>query len=267
MTPRRRAALSRRTFLADLGRGSFAIAVVGVAACAPASTVTPEPATSTGASTPTSPGATVSDTPEPATATGTATTRWERVDLGFVSAYILVQDGEAAIVDTGVAGSEGAIGESLKAVGLDWPAVGNVILTHHHGDHAGSAEAILGLAANAAIHAGTLDIPSIRLSRDVQPLEDGDTVMGLQIVATPGHTAGHISVLDPVDGVLVAGDALNTSSGALSGSPPAFTSDAIAATASVVKLGTLTFETLLPGHGEPIPTGASGQIAAFAATL
>jgi len=32
-----------------------------------------------------------------------------------------------------------------------------------------------------------------------------------------------------------------------------------------VKLGTLTFETLLVGHGEPILKGASAQVAALAA--
>jgi amino acid transporter len=38
-----------------------------------------------------------------------------------------------------------------------------------------------------------------------------------------------------------------------------------AAKASVVKMGGLTFETLLVGHGEPILQGASGQVAALAA--
>jgi glyoxylase-like metal-dependent hydrolase (beta-lactamase superfamily II) len=72
-------------------------------------------------------------------------------------------------------------------------------------------------------------------------------------------------VLDEAGGILVAGDALGTSTGALAGSNPSFTEDAAAAKASVVKLGTLTFETLLVGHGEPILKGASAQVAALAA--
>ena len=36
-----------------------------------------------------------------------------------------------------------------------------------------------------------------------------------------------------------------------------------AAEASVVKLGKLAFETLLVGHGDPILTGASGQVRAL----
>ena len=90
-------------------------------------------------------------------------------------------------------------------------------------------------------------------------------MFGLSIVATPGHTAGHVSVFDGVGGLLVAGDALATVGGPLAGSNPQFTEDAPAAAASVVKLGKLQFETLLVGHGEPILTGASAQVAALAA--
>jgi len=35
------------------------------------------------------------------------------------------------------------------------------------------------------------------------------------------------------------------------------------AKASVAKLGRLTFETLLVGHGDPISSGASAQVAAL----
>jgi glyoxylase-like metal-dependent hydrolase (beta-lactamase superfamily II) len=99
----------------------------------------------------------------------------------------------------------------------------------------------------------------------VQVAGDHDLVDGIRVVATPGHTMGHIAVLDDVGGILVAGDALGTSGGTLTGSNPSFTEDADAAKASVVKLGNLTFETLLVGHGEPILEGASAQVAALAA--
>ena len=38
---------------------------------------------------------------------------WQRVDLGFVSAYVLVRGGQALVVDTGVGGSAGAIEDLL----------------------------------------------------------------------------------------------------------------------------------------------------------
>jgi glyoxylase-like metal-dependent hydrolase (beta-lactamase superfamily II) len=71
-------------------------------------------------------------------------------------------------------------------------------------------------------------------------------------------------VLDEAGGVLLAGDALRTQNGAVVGSSPPNTADMAMADASVVKLGTLTFETLLVGHGEPILTGAAAEVAKLA---
>jgi glyoxylase-like metal-dependent hydrolase (beta-lactamase superfamily II) len=191
---------------------------------------------------------------------------WERVNLGFVSAYILVRAGEAAIVDTGVEGSADAIGESLTGVGLDWPSVGHLILTHHHGDHVGSAAEILTRAPDAAGYAGAEDISAITVPRSLAAVGDGDDVFGLEIITTPGHTPGSISVLDPVGGILVAGDALRTDGGrpALPGAQ--FSDDMDQARQSIVKLGGMTFETLLVGHGEPIESGASAAVAELGAT-
>jgi glyoxylase-like metal-dependent hydrolase (beta-lactamase superfamily II) len=96
-------------------------------------------------------------------------------------------------------------------------------------------------------------------------VKDGDTVFGLRIVSTPGHTIGHVSVLDEAGGILVAGDALSTRGGEVGDSNPQFTDDMDQALASIRKLGSLTFETLLVGHGDPILEGASTRVAAFAA--
>lgn len=259
--------VDRRTFLVTLGRGTVAVALVGLAGCAsdgsgsPTSgTVSPaasDPPTTTDPIAPTDAVAATSD-PDGA---GVA---WERVDLGFVSAYVLARSGEAAVVDTGGPGSAAAIEASLGALGLGWGAVGHLVLTHRHGDHVGSATEVLDRASDAVVYAGAADIDAIGLARPVTAVADGDRVFDLRIVSTPGHTAGHIAVLDEVGGILVAGDALNTSGGELAGSDPRFTDDADAAAASVAKLGALRFETLLVGHGEPITDGASALVAALA---
>jgi glyoxylase-like metal-dependent hydrolase (beta-lactamase superfamily II) len=191
---------------------------------------------------------------------------WTRVNLGFVSAYVLVRNGEAAVVDTGVAGSADAIEASLNGIGLGWDAVGHVIITHRHPDHAGSAADVLDRTPDATGYAGAADIPAISVPRPLTAVADGDKIFDLTIVATPGHTAGHVCVLDPVARLLVAGDALNNKSG-LAGSSPQNTDDPVAAKASVVKLAGLSFDTVLFGHGEPIEGGASGQVAKLAATL
>ncbi len=261
--------LTRRAFLTDLGRGAVALTIVGIAGCAPSasgssaagSSSTPR---STGGASSTSAGSPEASSAPPSEPAGSAAAvTWERANLGFVSAYVLVRGGEAAIVDTGVAGSEDAIGEALTRIGLDWPAVGHVILTHMHPDHAGSAAAVLDKAPDAKGYAGAPDLPAIVVPRTLIAVADGDKVFDLRIVATPGHTAGHVAVFDEVGGLMVAGDALGTASGTLEGSSPTFTADPVAAKASVAKLGALTFETLLVGHGEPILTGASAQVAAL----
>ena len=261
--------LSRRTFLRDLGRGAVALTVVGIAGCAPAvsGSLTPASAATPGSTGDASSasGTTPATSASPAEPSGsTEGVSWERVNLGFVSAYILVRGGEAAVVDTGVVGSEDDIEAALERIGLDWTAVGHVVVTHMHPDHAGSAAAVLDLAPDAVGYAGAEDIAAIAVPRPLVAVADGDRVFDLRIVATPGHTAGHISVLEEVGGILVAGDALGTTGGTLQGSNPDFTADPAAAKASVAKLGALSFETLLVGHGEPILTDASAQVAALA---
>ena len=246
--------LSRRAFLVDMGRGVFAIAVVGLAGC------------------------TLGGTPrrDPSTVPGEAT--WHRVSLhdAFVSAYVLVRSGEAAVVDVGgpdpARSSADDILAALEAVGLGWRNVGNVILTHFHLDHAGSAGDVLRAASDAQGYAGADDIPHIgvgdipphsELPRPLVPVVDGDRVFDLRIVATPGHTPGHIAVLDEALGVLVAGDALTTHDGRPTSYPIGSTADKEEAQRSVAKLAALDFETLFVGHGEPIHSRAAALVREF----
>ena len=74
-----------------------------------------------------------------------------------------------------------------------------------------------------------------------------------------------MSVFDEAAGVLVAGDALATSGGKPAPPNPGFSADMDVAMASIAKLGSLDFETLLVGHGEPIESGAAGLVKALAA--
>jgi len=272
-----RRTLSRRIFLADLGKGGLAAAVgVGLIACggdddeSPAATAAASEPTAGG-----SPVATVtaatgagiggSEATAAAPANGgsgsaLAAVEWGRANLGFVSAYVLARGGEATIVDTGVEGSEAQIEAALAALGLGWDAVGHVVVTHLHGDHAGSLPAVLDSAPSATGYAGAADISGIRSPRELVAVGDGDQVFGLEIIETPGHTAGHVSVLDPVGGVFVAGDAINGVDGGVVGPNPQFSPDMGAANESVVKIAALEFETILFGHGEPVLSQGAAQV-------
>lgn len=254
--------IGRRAFLDRLGRTALGVVVFStVAACSGASDVAPTDG-------PTDrPSADGSPTAAASAATTVSAVDWRRVDLGFVSAYIMVRDGEAAIIDTGVAGSAGDIEEALTDLEMVWADVGHVIVTHRHPDHVGSVAAVLERATDAAAYAGPGDAEAIDAPPPVHVVNDGDSVFGLRIVATPGHTAGHISVLDEVGGLLVAGDALSGDDGTVSGPDPQFTDDMALAHESVRRLAALTFGTVVFGHGEPVSQNADAAVADLAAGL
>jgi glyoxylase-like metal-dependent hydrolase (beta-lactamase superfamily II) len=262
MSTGRERLVGRRGFLVQAGRGALGVAVLGLAACngssdsaAPAAT----PATSSGSA------------PSAATGSGDPTAAagelsWSRVDLGFVAAYVLVRGREAAVVDTGVAGSADAIGVVLRQVGPGWAGVRHVVLTHKHPDHAGSIGDVLARAPRATGYLGADDISAVTAPRKLHALADGDEVFGMHIVGSPGHTLGHMAVYDAETGVLLAGDALTNTEG-LAGSNPAFTEDEDAAKASVAKLARLRPGTILVGHGDPIRRDAADALTRLADSL
>lgn len=186
---------------------------------------------------------------------------------GFTTSYIIIRGKEAAIVDTGVGGSGPRIGEVVKEAGLGWDAVQHLILTHHHADHAGSVGAVLNAAEKAKVWAGAQDIASIPSPRTIAPAEDGAEIFGLRVIATPGHTLGHISVYDQTTSTLITGDALSNVGGTLTGSPRQFTADTTKATESVRKIAGLSFERAFFMHGDPIDKGASAVIGKLALAL
>ena len=242
--------------LVQTGRGAVGIAVLGVAAPCGGSSPTAENVEPLDHDT--------QQTQSGATSSAGGSMSWERVDLDFVSAYVLVRGNEAAVVDTGVGGSADAIGEVLDRAGPGWAGVRHVVLTHKHPDHAGSVSDVLDQATSATGYIGRADLTEV--DAQLSALGDGDEVFGLQIVGTPGHTAGHISVFDEDTGVLVAGDAL-TNDGELAGSSPEFTENEALAAASVLKMARLRPKTILVGHGEPIVDVGAAALERLASSL
>ncbi len=255
--------VGRRWVLRQTGRGVVGFAVLGVAGAGLAGCAGSDDAAAPGASPGTPPAS--PDAPSNSGGSG-AGLAWSRVDLGFVAAYVLVRSGRAAVVDTGVAGSAEAIGAVLDDAGPGWSGVRHVVLTHKHPDHAGSVGDVLTAATRATGYVGQADLAAVDSPRPLTALADGDDVFGLQVVATPGHTAGHVSLFDAGTGVLVAGDAL-THQGALAGSNPEFTEDAQAAATSVATLAALRPRTILVGHGPPVVQDAAQALTDLAASL
>lgn len=190
-----------------------------------------------------------------------------RVNMGFVNAYVLIRGKEAAVVDTGTPNNASKIAEVVRTANLSWDAVRHVILTHYHPDHIGSVGEVLAATPKATAYAGAADIPQIQSLRPLKAVGDNDEVFGLRVIATPGHTPGHICVFDPAGSLLIPGDAMNNIGNKLAGPNPQYTADMAQAHQSLKKLAKLAFERAFFGHGEPIDKGASQAIAKLAGTL
>jgi glyoxylase-like metal-dependent hydrolase (beta-lactamase superfamily II) len=116
------------------------------------------------------------------------------------STCTLVRDGDlVAVIDPGLAPSQDAILDPLRALGLKREEVTAVVLSHHHPDHTVNAA----LFPNAAIHDHWAVYRGDHWeSRDCEGTELSPAV---RLIRTPGHTADDLStVIGTSDGVAVA---------------------------------------------------------------
>lgn len=267
-----RSVRSRRRFLVEFGGGVASVALI--TACSSSDEATDAPIGTTGSGGDDAPATTepsVDDGTESGAEPPSAGVVWQQVSFGFVSAYLLQRGSEVAIVDTGT-GTIEEFDAGLGSLGAAWSDVSEVILTHSHGDHIGGLGGVIENAPSARAYAGSADLEAIAAggfdADQLIGLEDGDEVFGLEVIATPGHTPGHVSVFDPASGLLVAGDAINTSAGAITGPNPDFTADMATANASVAKmLEGRQITTALVGHGAPVEETAGDSLAVLVASM
>jgi glyoxylase-like metal-dependent hydrolase (beta-lactamase superfamily II) len=196
-----------------------------------------------------------------------------------------------AAVDTGVPGSGPAILAALAQLGAAPEQLRQIVLTHAHGDHMGSA-ADLADATGAAVLAGADDAPVIRGDRPdtfrpltgsehallasfpppppgAEPpplrrvrvdteLRGGDTLDGwpepVEVLHVPGHTPGSIALHLPASRVLFCGDTIMIRDGRAMLGP--FSLDRDQAIASFHRLAALDVQTLCVPHGDPVSPGA-----------
>jgi glyoxylase-like metal-dependent hydrolase (beta-lactamase superfamily II) len=82
---------------------------------------------------------------------------------------------------------------------------------------------------------------------------------GLRVLATPGHTPGHVSLFSESTGILFSGDSIISTKDGLRGSHGANTWDQAQADSSVRTQAALGAQIICPGHG-PVVFGAAGKI-------
>lgn len=214
-----------------------------------------------------------------------------RLGTEWVGWYLYDVDGAVTVIDCGFPGYYDQLPVALGALGHSLDSVAAVVLTHYHPDHVGSAERIRAeTGAQVYVPAGDADgirsgkapIPGglasslwrPRMMRymahavrngasketpvtEFRTYEDGEVLAGaggLRAVHTPGHTAGHSSLLAERVGVLFAGDALATF-GFLNGETGpqllAFNEDMAQARESLSRLEGLAGNIIAVGHGSP----------------
>lgn len=216
----------------------------------------------------------------------------------MVHAYLWEWSEGVTLIDTGVPSSAEPIQRALVANGYPLHRVKRIILTHCDVDHMGSAAALKrATGAPVACHTVEKDwvehpnkrTPSSILLRPVfrlislapglhsepvtpdELLVDGQELPeGLTVVTTPGHTPGHISLIQRERRILIAGDCLGNRGGKLAVPGALFTPDMKNAQRSVWKLAKKygdEIDVAVFGHGPPIEGNAGPRIKSLASQI
>lgn len=207
----------------------------------------------------------------------------------LVNAFLVKAD-VLTLIDTGTPGGTDKLVSAIRSGGHGERELGRILLTHRHSDHASNA-AELAQITGAEVQCSPADAPFIRegieqprpraatpLGRVMVPyvkialpwklrgvaaresLTEGARIGPFQVIATPGHTAGHISLLWEERGILFAGDAAAhiTSVG-----PHPAADDPATAKQSFASLSDHDFDVACFGHGRPLTRGAAAQFRAI----
>ena len=189
----------------------------------------------------------------------------------FVNCFLVQEQDGLTLVDTALQAAEQILAAAER---LGAPIV-RIALTHGHGDHVGSLDALkraLGAEVqvlmpepDAQIHAGERPKtkggwPKLATAPDVR-FEPGVRIGSLEAVASPGHTSGHVSFLDTRDRTLIAGDVFTSYGGVAVSSrlhlrfpfAAMATADPRQNLESARALRALAPSLLLVGHGPAVP--------------
>jgi glyoxylase-like metal-dependent hydrolase (beta-lactamase superfamily II) len=153
------------------------------------------------------------------------------VRLGAVNAYLVREDDGLTLIDTMLGGSADKIIARAEETRVP---IERIVLTHAHGDHVGSLDALKEQRPEVEVIISTRDARLLGKDLTLDPgepqdklrggypgaetkpdrtVEHGERVGSLEVIASPGHTPGHISLLDVRDGTIYCGDVYATLGG------------------------------------------------------
>lgn len=207
----------------------------------------------------------------------------------LIHPVLIQDEHNCILVDCGFVGSLALIEAQLEQHGVKAAQVTKMVLTHHDHDHMGAAAAFKQKYPAVQIYASKQESAYISASetplrliqaeklqellppsqqafgrafcallRAVGPvnvdvlLQDGacfDWCGGCKIIATPGHTPGHISLYMTEFDLIIAGDAIALEHGSPAIANPQFTLDMDGARASMAKLLDMNPACILCYHG------------------
>lgn len=197
----------------------------------------------------------------------------------YATTTLLVDD-RLVLIDTSADADAGKLMDYLSKIRVKAKDLSTIFITHTHPDHVGGLAAIKhGSAAKVAAHKIEADFIARKRVYDGPPgvqrhtgtivdvlLDDGQKHDGLEVIFTPGHTRGSISLLDPSRSLLIAGDAANNESG-LRPMDDRYNVDPKQHRESIKKLAKFSFDSAIFGHGAPIKGRASAKFADLAKQL